>query len=136
MCSGKIYNRWSLMIMGMTLFSAVGCAGPCECLRNGISGRLSSPVVLEETLVDNELPQSEAMLLAVADEPKIVSTLFAVRSRIEHQGQQIGQSIADKRLQLRERIEARGRQNGCGEFFWSSWHNDPPALADYAMPAE
>lgn len=136
MCSEKIANRWSLMIMGMTLISALGCAGSCECLRDGISGRLSRPVVLEETLVDNELPQSEAMLLAVADEPKIVSTLFAVRSRIEHQGQQIGQSITDKRLQLRDRIEARGRHNGCGEFFWSSWHNDPPALADYAMPAE
>ena len=124
------------MVMAMPLISAVGCAGSCGCLRSGISGRLSRPVVLEETLVDNELPQSEAMLLAVADEPKIVSALFAVRSRIEHQGQQISQRIADKRLQLRERIEAGGRQNGCGEFFWNSWHNDPPALADYATPVE
>ena len=136
MRSGKIVQPWSLMIMSLTLISAVGCAGSCGCLRNGISGRLSRPVVLEETLVDNQLPQSEAMLLAVADEPKILSALFAARSSIEQQGHKIGQGIADRRLQLRERIEARGRQNGCGEFFWNSWHNDPPALADYATPVE
>jgi hypothetical protein len=93
-------------------------------------------VVLEETIVDNDLPQSEAAMLATVDEPKIVSILFAVRSSIEDRAQQIGLSIADRRLQLREGIEARGRQNGCGEFFWNSWHNDPPALADYAAPVE
>jgi hypothetical protein len=93
-------------------------------------------VVLEETIVDNDFAQSEAMMLAAADEPKIVAVLSAVRSSIAHRGQQIGRGIADRRLQLREGIEARGRQNGCGEFFWNSWHNDPPALADYATPVE
>jgi len=101
-----------------------------------MSGRLSRPVVLEETIVDNDLQSSEAMMLAIADEPKIVSVLFAVISSSEHRGQQISQGIADRRLQLRKGIEARGRQNGCGEFFWSSWHNDPPALEDYATPVE
>jgi hypothetical protein len=136
MRSGKIAKRWLLMLMAMTLISAVGCAGSCGCLRNGISGRLSNPVVLEETIVDNDWQQSEAMMIATADEPKIVSLLLTVGSSIEHRGQQLDQGIADRRLQLREGIEARGRQNGCGEFFWSSWHNDPPALADYATPVE
>ncbi len=125
MRSGKTAKRWSLMLMGVTLISAVGCAGSCGCLRKGISGRLSSPVDLEETIVDNDGQQSEAVILATADEPNIVSLLLAVGNRIEHRGRQLGQGI-----------EARGRQNGCGEFFWSSWHNDPPALADYAMPTE
>jgi hypothetical protein len=93
-------------------------------------------VVLEETIVDNDGQQSEAMTLATADEPKIVSLLLAIGSSIEHRGQQLDQGIADRPLQLREGIEARGRQNGCGEFFWSSWHNDPPALADYATRFE
>jgi hypothetical protein len=136
MRSGKTAKRWSLMLMGVTLISAVGCAGSCGCLRKGISGRLSSPVDLEETIVDNDGQQSEAVMLATADEPNTVSLLLAVGNRIEHRGRQLGQGIADRRLQLREGIEARGRQNGCGEFFWSSWHNDPPALADYAMPTE
>lgn len=136
MRSGKIAKRWSLMIMAMTFISTVGCAGSCGCSRSGVSGRLLRPVVLEETIIDNDLPQSEALILATTDEPKIVSVLIAVRSSIEHRGQQIGLGIADKRLQLREGIEARGRQNGCGEFFWNSWHNDPPALADYATPVE
>lgn len=124
------------MLMGVTLISTVGCAGSCGCLRNGISGRLSNPVDPEEAIVDNDGQQSEAVILATADEPNIVSLLLAVGNRIEHRGQQLGQGIADRRLQLREGIEARGRQNSCGEFFWSSWHNDPPALADYAMPTE
>ena len=124
------------MIMAMTLISAVGCAGSCGCSRSGILGRSLRPVVIEETIVDNDLPPSEAMILATADEPKMVSVLFAVRSSLEHRGQQIGQGIAARRLQLRESIEARGRQNGCGEFFWNSWHNDPPALADYATAVE
>jgi hypothetical protein len=136
MRAAKIAKRWALMIMAMTLISTVGCAGSCGCSRSGISDRLLRPVVLEETIVDNDLPQSEAAMLATVDEPKIVSILFAVRSSIEDRAQQIGLSIADRRLQLREGIEARGRQNGCGEFFWNSWHNDPPALADYAAPVE
>ena len=136
MRSGKIVKRWSLMIMAMTLISAVGCAGSCGCSRSGISGRLSRPVVLEETIVDNDLQQSEAMMLATADEPKIVSVLSAVISSSEHRGRLFSQGIANRRLQLRKGMEARGRQNGCGEFFWSSWHNDPPALAEYATPVE
>jgi hypothetical protein len=136
MCSGKIVKPWLLMVMAMPLISAVGCAGSCGCLRSGISGRLARPVVFEETIVDNDLTQSETMSLAVSDEPKIVSVLFAARSSIEQQSHKIGQGIADRRLQLGERIEARGRQNGCGEFFWNSWHNDPPALADYATAVE
>ena len=133
---GETAKRWGLMLMGMSLISAVGCAGSCGCLRNGISGRLSSPVVLEETIVDNGGQQSEAVILATADEPKMVPLLLAVGNRIAHRGQQLGQGIADRRLQLREGIEARGRHNGCGEFFWNSWHNDPPKLADYATPVE
>ncbi len=123
MCSGKIANRWSLMIMAMTLISAVGCAGSCGCLRDGFSGRLPSPVVLEETIVDNDWHRSQAKMLATIEESKLVSS-------IEQQGN------AERPFQLRKGIEARGRKNGCGEFFWSSWHNDPPALADYAMPVE
>ena len=136
MRSGKIVKRWSLMILATTLITAVGCAGSCGCSRSGISARLPRPVFLEETIVDNDLQQAEAMMLATADEPKIVSVLSAVCSSIEQRGQQTGQGIANRRLQLREGIEARGRQNGCGEFFWNSWHNDPPALADYATPVE
>jgi hypothetical protein len=80
-------------------------------------------VVVEETIVDNDWQRSEAKMPATIEESKLVSN-------IEQQGN------AERPLQLRKGIEARGRKNGCGEFFWSSWHNDPPALADYAMPAE
>lgn len=123
MCTGKIANRWSLMIMAMTLISGVGCAGSCGCLRDGFSGRLADPMVLKENFVDSERKRSEFKLLATLEESELVS-------RIEHK---VG---VERPLQLRKGIEARGRKNGCGEFFWSSWYNDPPALADYATPDE
>ena len=132
----KIATRWSLMILAMTFVSAVGCAGPCGCLQNGISDRLLSPVAVEETIVDNDELQSGVEKLATADEPKIVSVLLAVGSRFAHRGEQFQQSNVHQRLQFRKAIEDRGRQNGCGEFFWSSWSNDPPTLADYARPVE
>ena len=36
---------------------------------------------------------------------------------------------------LKQKMEQRGVQSGCGEFFWSSWYNDGPEEMIYGRPA-